>query len=86
MKRDKYLIKAVVHSAQVLSVFNASGEALPLGTIAARCGLQRSTTFRMLYTLEHCGFIEKIARNLYRLRARQIRWKRPVTALADIAS
>src|SRR5436190_22984004 len=64
--RDPYLVKSVVHSSRVLSAFRASGEALPLREIAARSGLPKSMAFRLLYTLERCGMIEKVGANLYR--------------------
>src|SRR5947209_3478799 len=64
--RDPYLVKSVVHSSRVLSAFRASGEALPLREIAARGGLPKSMVFRLLYTLERCGMVEKVGENLYR--------------------
>ena len=33
---------------------------------AARSGLPKSMAFRLLYTLERCGMIEKVGENLYR--------------------
>jgi ribose transport system substrate-binding protein len=64
--RDPYLVKSVVHSSRVLSAFRVSGEALPLKEIAGRSGLPKSMSFRLLYTLERCGMIEKVGENLYR--------------------
>src|SRR6266496_2846341 len=68
--RDPYLVKSVMHSAQLLSAFRSSGEALPLREISARSGLPKSMTFRLLYTLERCGMIEKAGENLYRSHLR----------------
>jgi ribose transport system substrate-binding protein len=68
--RDPYLVKSVVHASQLLSAFRSSGEALPLREIAARSGLPKSMTFRLLYTLERCGMIEKAGENLYRSHLR----------------
>jgi ribose transport system substrate-binding protein len=65
-RRDPYLVKSVVHSSQLLSAFRTSGEALPLREIAARSALPKSMAFRLLYTLERCGMIEKVGENLYR--------------------
>src|SRR5919198_6491521 len=65
-KRDPYLVKSVVHSAQLLSAFRSSGEALPLREIASRSGLPKSMAFRLLYTLERCGMVDKVGENLYR--------------------
>ena len=69
-RRDPYLVKSVVHASQLLSAFRSSGEALPLREIAARSGLPKSMTFRLLYTLERCGMIEKVGENLYRSHLR----------------
>ncbi len=70
VRRDPYLIKAVVHASQLLSAFRSSGEALPLREISARSGLPKSMTFRLLYTLERCGMLEKVGENLYRSHQR----------------
>jgi ribose transport system substrate-binding protein len=75
--RDPYLVKSVVHSAQLLSAFRSSGEALPLREISARSGLPKSMTFRLLYTLERCGMIEKVGENLYRSHLRPFK-QRPI--------
>lgn len=64
--RDRYLVKSVVHSSQLLSAFRSPGEALPLREITARSGLPKSMAFRLLYTLERCSLIEKVGENLYR--------------------
>jgi ribose transport system substrate-binding protein len=73
--RDPYLVKSVVHSSQLLAAFRASGEALPLREISARSGLPKSMAFRLLYTLERCGMIEKVGENLYRSHIRPFKQK-----------
>jgi ribose transport system substrate-binding protein len=73
--RDPYLVKSVIHSSQLLSAFRVSGEALPLREIAARSGLPKSMAFRLLYTLEKCGMVEKIGENLYRSCLRPFKQK-----------
>ena len=70
---DPYLVKSVVHSSQLLAAFRSSGEALPLREVAARSGLPKSMAFRLLYTLERCGMIEKVGENLYRSYVRPFR-------------
>lgn len=60
--RDPYLVKSIVHSSQLLKAFRASGEALPLREVAKRSGLPKSMAFRLLYTLEKCGMVEKVER------------------------
>jgi ribose transport system substrate-binding protein len=73
--RDRYLVKSVVHSSRVLSAFSAAGEALPLREIAARSALPKSMVFRLLYTLERCGMVEKAGENLYRSCVRPFKQK-----------
>jgi ribose transport system substrate-binding protein len=63
--RDRYLVKSVVHASLLLRAFRANGEALPLREVAARSGLPKTMAFRLLYTLEKCGMVEKIGENLY---------------------
>jgi ribose transport system substrate-binding protein len=72
-RRDPYLVKAVVHASQLLSAFRSSGEALPLREIASRSALPKSMTFRLLYTLERCGMLEKVGENLYRSHVRPVK-------------
>jgi ribose transport system substrate-binding protein len=65
LQRDRYLVKSVVHSSRLLSAFRSNGEALPLREVASRSGLPKTMAFRLLYTLEKCGMVEKIGENLY---------------------
>ena len=73
--RDRYLVKSVMHSSRVLSAFSPSGEALPLREIAGRSSLPKSMVFRLLYTLERCGMVEKVGENLYRSYVRPFKQK-----------
>jgi len=73
--RDPYLVKSVVHASRLLSAFRSSGEALPLREIAGRSSLPKSMAFRLLYTLERCGMVEKVGENLYRSSLRPYKQK-----------
>jgi ribose transport system substrate-binding protein len=81
--RDRYLVKSLVHSSQLLSAFRSPGEALPLKEICARCGLPKTMAFRLLYTLEKCGMIDKVGQNLYQSRVRP--WKQRLYRLGYAA-
>lgn len=65
-KRDRYFIQSVAHAADVLRAFVSPREVLGLKDIVARTGHSRNTAFRLLYTLEKAGLIEKIGANEYR--------------------
>ena len=71
--RDPYLVKSVIHSSRILSAFRASGEALPLKEIVERSQLPKTMCFRLLYTLEKCGMVEKIGANLYQSSLRPMK-------------
>src|SRR6266852_2134447 len=73
--RDAYLVKSVVHSSRLLTAFRSPGEALPLREIASRSGLPKTMAFRLLYTLERCGMVEKVGENLYRSTLRPFKQK-----------
>ena len=73
--RDPYLVKSVIHASRLLSAFRSSGEALPLREIALRSGLPKSMAFRLLYTLERCGMVDKVGENLYRCPLRPFKQK-----------
>src|SRR5215472_8198118 len=73
--RDPYLVKSVLHCSQLLRAFRTSGEALPLREIAKRSELPKSMAFRLLYTLEKCGLVQKVGENLYQSCMRPFKQK-----------
>src|SRR5205823_269463 len=81
--RDAYLVKSVVHSSRVLTAFRSPGEALPLKEISLRSGLPKTMAFRLLYTLEKCGMVEKVSENLYQSCLRP--WKQRLYRLGYAA-
>jgi ribose transport system substrate-binding protein len=66
--RDRYLVKSIVHSSQLLMAFHSTGESLSLKEVANRSGLPKTMAFRLLYTLEKCGMVDKVGGNLYQSR------------------
>ena len=81
--RDRYLVKSIVHSSQLLTAFRSPGEALPLKEISARSGLPKTMVFRLLYTLEKCGMVDKLGQNLYQSCVRP--WKQRLYRLGYAA-
>jgi ribose transport system substrate-binding protein len=73
--RDPYLVKSLIHASQVLGAFQP-GETLRLRDVAARSGLNKGMVFRLLYTLERCGLVEKIGDNRYQSCIRPVKQKR----------
>jgi ribose transport system substrate-binding protein len=73
--RDQYLIKSVVYASRLLAAFRSPTETLPLREVEARSGLTKTKAFRLLYTLERCGMVEKVGGNLYRTCVRPSKHK-----------
>jgi ribose transport system substrate-binding protein len=66
-REDAYVVKSLVHAAEVLWAFQSPGETLRLRDLVDRTRLTKGMCFRLLYTLHHCGFVEKTEGNRYRL-------------------
>jgi len=66
--RDPYLVKSIVHASQLMMAFQTPGESLSLREIASRSGLPKTMAFRLLYTLQKCGMVDKVGGNLYQSR------------------
>jgi ribose transport system substrate-binding protein len=64
---NRYVVKSVVHAAQVLSAFESHGEVLRLQDLVERTQLSRGMCYRLLCTLDSCGFVEKVSPSQYRL-------------------
>ena len=54
----KYVVEAVAKALEVLESFNGSEE-LTLNEISQRVGLNKSRTFRLLFTLAERGYVER---------------------------
>ncbi len=64
---EPYLVRAVVHAAEVLRAFQSRGEALRLRDVVERTQFNKGLCFRLLHTLRHCGLVEKVDESRYRL-------------------
>lgn len=74
--RNPYLVQSLVHAAQILGAFETAGEVVRLRDIVSRTGFSKGMCFRLLHTLHHCGFLEKVDQSRYRLIAEFRRRKR----------
>ena len=74
--RDRYLVKSLVHASEILWAFHDPAEVLRLRDVMARTRFGKGMCFRLLYTLRHCGFIESVDGNRYRLTSEVRRRKK----------
>ncbi len=65
--REPYLVRSVVHAAQVLGAFQTPGEVLRLRDVVQRTRFGKGMCFRLLHTLHHCGLLDKVDASGYRL-------------------
>jgi len=57
----RYAINSVLRANAVLRCLARENGGLRVGTIARRLGLDRTTAFRLVVTLEACGLVERVA-------------------------
>jgi IclR family pca regulon transcriptional regulator len=58
-KESSYIIESLQRGLQVLSLFNRERSALTLTEIVEATGLNKSTTFRIVNTLDSSGYLER---------------------------
>lgn len=64
--RTEVTVEAVSRACRLIEAFRFEGEQLSLTELVARSGLSKTTTFRILRTLEVRGWIERISNRKYR--------------------
>ena len=73
---DPYLVQSLVHASRILESFGTAGDVLRLRDVVERTGYGKGMCFRLLHTLHHCGFLEKVDGSRYRLAWENRRAKR----------
>jgi ribose transport system substrate-binding protein len=63
----------VKRACDLLGAFRVEGEVLRLTDLAHRTGLNRATAFRILYTLQQGGLIERVGNRAYRCKVKPSR-------------
>jgi IclR family transcriptional regulator, KDG regulon repressor len=57
--KDRYLINSILRACNILKCFSRTKTHFKMGELAGHLGLDRSTTYRILLSLEEAGFVEK---------------------------
>ena len=60
MDDPRYLVPALARGLEVITMFSKGRRALAVPEIVTQLGVSRATAFRLAYTLEACGFIERL--------------------------
>ena len=56
---DRYIVPGLVRGLEALQAFSEQKRDLSVSELAEIIGVNRSSAFRIAYTLEHCGFLHK---------------------------
>ncbi len=57
--KDRYFINSILRASSILRSFSGEKTHLRISELARRLDLDRSTTYRILLSLEKCGLVEK---------------------------
>jgi DNA-binding IclR family transcriptional regulator len=57
--KDRYLINSILRASNILKCFTKGKAHFKISELARELRLDRSTTYRILLSLEKCGFVEK---------------------------
>jgi IclR family acetate operon transcriptional repressor len=68
-RTDKYFSKAIGKALDVIAILRASPQPLSLNELTLQVGLAKSSVFRMLYTLEAAGYVERDSAGRYTVGA-----------------
>lgn len=64
---ERYLVPGLVRGLAVLEAFNYESSEMTITEIAEILNVNRSSAFRLIYTLEHCGYLRKATAKTYAL-------------------
>jgi len=65
--KERYLINSIIRASNVLKCFSGAKTHFKVSELALHLGLDRSTTYRILLSLEKAGFVEKDEAGVYSL-------------------
>lgn len=60
MNDRRYMVPALERGLSIITMFGKGRRALDVPEIVGQLGVSRATAFRLAYTLEACGFIERL--------------------------
>lgn len=59
MGKSRYYVEALSRGLQILEAFSEESPSLSLTKIASSVGLEKSTAFRFVHTLDTLGYLER---------------------------
>lgn len=66
-KDERYLVPGLVRGLAILKLFDQDHQEMTISEIAEKIEVNRSSAFRLIYTLESCGYLRKRSQKTYAL-------------------
>lgn len=66
---DRYLVPGLVRGLSILALFDEHNQEMTISEIAEKLDVNRSSAFRLIYTLEFCGYLRKMSQKTYALNS-----------------
>jgi len=73
--KPAYLVEAVLRACDLLEAFQTDGELVRLRDLVNRTGINKTTAFRLLTTLEERGLVERVGARQYRSAIKTLKRK-----------
>src|SRR4051794_21163808 len=74
--KDRYLVESVLRACDILDAFQFEGELLRLQDLTTRTGMNKTTAFRVVCTLEKRGLLERVGSHQYRTNIKPVKRKK----------
>lgn len=66
-EQEKYLVPGLIRGLKILECFTPEKSEMTLSEVSAILEINRSSAFRLVQTLEHCGYLIRTEHKTYRL-------------------
>ena len=66
---ERYLVPGLVRGLAILKLFDQSNQEMTISEIAEKIDVNRSSAFRLIHTLEHCGYLRKMSQKTFALNS-----------------
>lgn len=64
---DRYIVPGLMRGLAILALFNENNQEMTISEIAEKLEVNRSSAFRLIYTLEAAGYLRKLSQKTYAL-------------------
>lgn len=66
---ERYLVPGLIRGLAILKLFDQDHQEMTISEIAEKLDINRSSAFRLIHTLEFCGYLRKMSQKTYALNS-----------------